>query len=142
MEDDLNTARSVICTINPEFPICTRNEAVFWEKIAGSDDFVRQFCNTTPGACNIERLWNADSCYDDETEWNNFFSRPTSKFQLMEKFKESLGSYGSDDMDEYSWNEEVFYVIELALPEILGKANSNKKKSMICDTLYPKDFKQ
>ena len=53
----------------------------------------------------------------------------------------SLGSYGSD-MDEYLWNEEVFYVIELALPEILGKANSNKKKSMICDTLYPKDFKQ
>ena len=139
LEDDLNTARSAICTINPQFPICTRNKAVFWEKVAYSDDFVHQFCHTTPGACNVDRLWNADSCNDDITEWYDFFLRPTTKFQLMERFKKSLGPLLGSDMDEYQWNEEVFYVIELAIPDIVGKFNS-KKASIVCDFMYPKDL--
>ena len=35
-------------------------------------------------------------------------------FQLMDKFKDSLGSLiGTNIVDEDAWNEEVFYTIEM-----------------------------
>ena len=36
-------------------------------------------------------------------------------FQLMDKFKDSLGSLIGTNMDEDAWNEEVFYTIEMAI---------------------------
>ena len=36
-------------------------------------------------------------------------------FQLMDKFKDSLGSLIGKNMDEDAWNEEVFYTIEMTV---------------------------
>ena len=68
LEKDKNTARSVICPLNPKFPFCTRNEVIHWEKAILSDEFAIQFCITTPDAYSDERLWNADSCNNDFNE--------------------------------------------------------------------------
>ena len=134
LEEDKNTARSVICPINPKFPFCTRNEVFHWEKKALSEDFAVQFCSTTPDACSDERLWNADSCENDFNEWSEFFLRPTTRFQLMENIKNSLKSLLGEGMDDNAWNQEVFYIIELAIPAVIARTNSTR----ICDFIFQK----
>ena len=43
-----------------------------WGKAILSGKFAIQFCTTTPNACSDERLWNADSCFNNFDEWNAF----------------------------------------------------------------------
>ena len=135
LEDDMNTARSVICPINPQFQFCTRNEAFQWEKAILSDDFAIQFCTTTPDACNDGRLWNSDSCVDDYYEWGAFLLRPTTKFQLIENIKNSLGSMLGNGMDDNTWNQEVFYNIEMSIPAVIARNNNSEK---VCNIIFKK----
>ena len=135
LEKDMDTARSVICPINPQFPFCKRNEAFQWEKAILSVDFAIQFCTTTPNACNYGRLWNSDSCVNDYHEWQAFLLRPTTKFQLMENIKNSLGSSLGNGMDDNTWNQEVFYNIEMSIPAVIARNNNSEK---VCNIIFKK----
>ena len=135
LKKDMNTARSVICPINPKFPFCTRNEVFHWEKAGLSDELVIQFCTTTPNACSEERLWNADSCDSDFNGWSEYFLRPTTRFQLIENIKNSLKTLLGKDMDDNAWNQEVFYATELAIPAVIASYNNN---TYICDLIFQK----
>ena len=135
LEEDKKTARSVLCPINPKFPFCARNEVFQWEKAILSDEFAIQFCTTTPNACSDERLWNANSCDNDLHEFQEFFLRPTTRFQLMENIKNSLKSLLGKGMDDNAWNQEVFYTIELAIPAVIASYNNNTR---ICDFIFQK----
>ena len=135
LEDDMNTARSVICPINPQFQFCSRNEAFQWGKAVLSDKFAIQFCTTTPDACSDERLWNADSCLKDLDELNAFYLRPTSRFQLMEHIENSLQPKLGNGMDITSWKKEVFYIIELAMPAVIANSNITEE---VCNFIFHK----
>ena len=106
-----------------------------WGKAILSGKFAIQFCTTTPDACSDERLWNADSCFNDFDEWNAFFLQPTSRFQLMEHIKNSLQSKLGHGMDKTSWMKEVFYMIEAAMPAVIARDNVNEE---VCSFIFKK----
>ena len=115
-------------------PICTRNEIFQWESAIQSDEFAIQFCITTPGACGDARRWDADTCYNDFHEWQAFFLRPTTKFQLIESIKNSFGSMLGKGMDDNAWKQEVFYMVEMAIPAVIASNNTEK----VCNFIFKK----
>ena len=121
-------------------PICTRNEIFQWENFAiekaiQSDEFVIQFCATTPGACSDERLWNADTCYNDYNEWSAFYLRPTTKFQVMENIMKAFGSILGKHKEDNALKQEVFYIVEMSIPAVIARNNNTEK---VCDSIFKK----
>ena len=58
-----------------------------------------------------------------------------SNFQLMENIKTSLGSSLGNGMDDNTWNQEVFYNIEMSIPAVIARNNNTEK---VCNFIFKK----
>ena len=55
----------------------------------------------------------------------------------MENIKNTLGPLLGKDMDDNTWNQEVFYNIEMSIPAVIARNNNTEK---VCNIIFKKWF--
>ena len=58
---------------------------------------------------------------------------PKIRFQMIQDIVESLQPILGKGIEANVWKQEVFYAIELAVPEVFGRNNNTGK---ICDIIF------
>ena len=133
LQKDSIAAKSAVCPINSNLRFCSNNEMYFYEETGLSNDLIDQFCTNSDGISDTERLWNADSCLDDVTEWNDFLLHPSTRFRMIKVWTGLMGSLFENDRENESWHEEAFYVAEVGIPAIISRPNYSED---VCNAAF------
>ena len=78
-------------------------------------------------------MWDADSCHDNMHKWQNFLMTPKLRFKMIQDIVESLQPILGKGIKTDLWKQEVFFAIELAVPEVFARNNNTGK---ICDIIF------
>ena len=78
-------------------------------------------------------MWDAESCHGNMHKWQNFLMTPKLRFKMIQDIVESLQPILGKGIKTDLWKQEVFFAIELAVPEVFARNNNTGK---ICDIIF------